>query len=276
VPVRKKKLLKRNRKRKAKVQVVSAIDWSSIELPVINWARVATFSSAGAIMVAFYVATLWIMDRPIDAVVINGAFERVTAVELEDLLTKHLQTGFLGADLGAIRAEVTGIPWVANATVRRRWPGSIEVGIVEQRPAATWGERGLLNTDGELFVDNATHVLAELPKLQGPAGSEQRVAEMYFNVDKRLQQYGIAAHAVSLDKRGAWELQLSNGISVRLGAKAVGDRLDRFFAALDSAVTLKLEQVDYIDMRYPNGFAIGWKAQKPLRAESEEGVQPNV
>ena len=79
------------------------------------------------------------MDRPINAVVINGAFARVSAIQLEDALAPHVQTGFLSADLNSMRAELTNIPWISNANIRRRWPGSIEVQVTEQRPAARWG-----------------------------------------------------------------------------------------------------------------------------------------
>jgi len=272
VPAKTHRLFKRNRKRRAKARLsVPVIHW-----PVINWARVITFSAAGVMVVAIYVTTLWLMDRPIDAVVINGAFARVTAVQLEDALAPHVQTGFLSADLNSMRAELTNIPWIANANIRRRWPGSIEVQVTEQRPAARWGKRGLLNVDGELFVDDATHLPAELPKLLGPEGSEARVAEMFFRIEKRLEQRGLAAVSLHLDKRGAWEMQLNNGIRVRFGARFIDDRIDRFFIALDKVISSSSEKVDYVDMRYTNGFAIGWKDRNPMRVKLTEGSEPHV
>lgn len=272
MPSKNHRLFKRNRKRRAKARLsVPKIKW-----PAINWARVITFSAAGVMVVTIYVATLWLMDRPINAVVINGAFARVTAVQLEDALAPHVQTGFLSADLNLMRTELTNIPWISNANIRRRWPGSIEVQVTEQRPAARWGERGLLNIDGELFVDDATHVPAELPNLQGPDGSEERVSEMFFRIEERLEQRGMAAVSLRLDKRGAWELQLNSGIRVRFGARFVDDRIDRFFAALDKVIAPKSEQVDYVDMRYTNGFAIGWKDRNPMRVKLTEGPEPHV
>jgi len=223
-----------------------------------------------------YVTMNWLMDRPIDAVVINSAFQRVSALQLEEALAPHVQTGFLSADLHSIRRKLADIPWVASASVRRHWPGSIEVKITEQRPAACWGERGLLNVEGELFVEDASHVPAELPRLAGPEGSERRVATMYFRIEERLEQRGMAATALQLDNRGAWELQLSNGIRVRLGASAVEHRLNRFFTVLDEVIAPRVEQVDYIDMRYTNGFAIGWKEQSPAHVNATEISEAHV
>jgi len=274
VPVKSKRLFKRNRRHKLRPATRSA--WAKLNWPDVNWRRLMVIAAIGSFGFSGYAAALWVMDRPIESVVINGAFERVSAMQVEDALSPHVQTGFLSADLPAMRAELIAIPWVANANVRRRWPGSIEVNIREERPAACWGDSGLLNFDGELFVRNVTHVPIELPRLAGPEGSEQRVARMFFAIQHRLEQRGMAAVALRLDRRGAWEVQLSSGIRVRLGASFVDQRLDRFFEAVDRIIAVEAERVDYVDMRYTNGFAIGWKDQKPMRAESREAGEPHV
>jgi len=271
---------KRNRKRKAKTQqadlfrgfdAVVKAGWNRVQ-----WMRLVTLSTVLAISLSVYVATLWLMNRPIQAVVIDGAFVRVSAIQVEDALESYIQTGFLSADLHAMRRQLRGLPWVANAKVRRRWPGTIEVAIEEQRSVARWGDAGLLNKNGELFIENVLHAPAELPLLSGPRGSERRVAKMYFRVQERLERRGMAAVSLRLDDRGAWEMQLISGIRVRLGARMVETRLDRFFAALDKVVAAQVENVDYIDMRYTNGFAIGWKDHALMNAKARNGVKPNV
>jgi cell division protein FtsQ len=271
--------MKRNRKRKTRTRsrpVLPRFDGSVFSGINIAWSRVATVLVVAIVAMMGHVATMWLLDRPIDSVVINGAFERVTAIQIEETLAPYIQTGFLNADLHGMRAELTNIPWVANASVRRRWPGLIEVQITEQRPSACWGERGLLNVNGELFVKDASHVPVELPRLDGPDGFEAKVTAMYFRIEERLEQRGMAAVSLRLDGRGAWEFELSNGIRVRLGATTVERRLDRFFVALDQVLSSQAEHVDYIDMRYTNGFAIGWKDRNPVRAQTEAGIRPHV
>jgi len=266
--------MKSNRERLA--EKIVRPHWLTLNLPAVNWARIATIGAVASLAFCGYAATMWVMDRPIAAVVINGAFERVTAMQVDDALSTHVRTGFLSADLRSMRAELLDIPWVANANVRRRWPGSIEVLIVEEQPAACWGEAGLLNIAGELFIENVQHVPAELPRLSGPEGTEQRVSQMFYAIEERLEQRGMAAVALQLDQRGAWEVRLSSGIRVRLGARFVTQRLERFFEALDKVVASQPEKIDYVDMRYTNGFAIGWKDQKPMRAQFTKEAEPNV
>ncbi len=271
---------KRNRKRKTKLRRPGRFDAAVANLRAtrvrVPWVRLITLCTVLAVSLSVYVATLWLMNRPIKAVVIDGAFERVSAVEVEDALGRLIQTGFLSADLHAMRRQLHDLPWVAGATVRRRWPGSIEVRIEEQRPAARWSDAGLLNIGGELFIENVAHAPAELPLLSGPRGTERRVAEMYFRIEERLQRRGMTALSLQLDDRGAWEMQLTSGVRVRLGARTVETRLERFFEALDKVIAIQIEDVDYIDMRYTNGFAIGWKSGTPQNAKTRDGAKSNV
>src|SRR5690606_4483638 len=120
----------------------------------------------------------------------------------------------------------------------------------------------LLNTRGELFLRNARHIPPELPQLAGPAGSEWRVAQPYLSAHGRLLEAGVGISALRLDARGALELELSNGIEVRFGRRQIEERLERFITAALPQIAGRTAAVHYVDMRYSNGFAIGWKADK--------------
>lgn len=246
-----------------------------VTLPSVNWRRVVGVLAAACVTAAVYVSTLWLMDRPITAVSVQGPFERVSAIQLEEVLAQHLHHGFLSTDLGKIQRAAVTLPWVATASVQRRWPGTLVVLVTEQQPAACWGDDGLLNQAGELFVQGEARAPAELPRLNGPVGTERRVAAMYFSIETQLEQRGFAALSLDLDERGAWTFRLNNGVVVRLGADAVERRIARFFHAIDNGVSVSSEQVAYVDMRYTHGFAIGWR-ERPARASSSEESEPHV
>lgn len=215
------------------------------------------------------------MDRPINSVRIEGRFERVTARQVEAAMLPFLDEGFLSLNIGEVQRAVARLPWVERASIRRSWPSALNVSVVEERAAARWGENGLLNVYGELFVQEAKHVPVELPHLSGPDGTQLQVAKRFFELDARLQQRGLHAVSLQLDARGSWELGLSNGIRVRLGAVDVDARAARFFVALDQVLAPLTEQVNYIDMRYTNGFAVGWKDKATMRFAGTGGTLPN-
>jgi cell division protein FtsQ len=58
-------------------------------------------------------------------------------------------------------------------------------------------------------------------------------------------------------------MTLGNGIDVRLGRKAVADRTDLFLNVVAGIITSRGKEIDYVDMRYGNGFTIGWKGSSP-------------
>jgi cell division protein FtsQ len=204
-------------------------------------------------------ALAWALDRPVRVISIDGSFQRVSPGQIEKAVAPFANQGFMSADLGDIQRAVESLPWVDHARIARRWPNSLRVTVTEQTAAARWGESGLLNTRGELFVRTATHVPAELPHLSGPEGSESQVAQRYLSVQGRMLEAGMRIAALRLDERGAWELDLDSGVTVRLGRRDVDERIERFIHTASQVISHRSTEISYVDMRYSNGFAIGWR-----------------
>src|SRR5688572_31255041 len=97
-------------------------------------------------------------DRPIGKVEVGGQFQRVAPVQIEEVIAPFRGAGFLSIDLDALRSALESIDWVDRARVERRWPNGVRVLITEHVPAARWGEDGLMNTRGELFLRGARHI----------------------------------------------------------------------------------------------------------------------
>lgn len=245
-------------------------------LPALNWRTLVKVAPAVLVIALVCVGTAWVVGQPIDTVRVAGAFERVSTVQVEAALSPHLSGGFLSADLNLLQHKLIGLPWIARASIRRKWPAFLEVMVEEERPAACWGEHGLLNTNGILFVEHASHVPVELPRLDGPPGTHSRVAKRYFDVQARLEQRGLSAVSLRLDQRGAWELKLSNGIAVRFSAAAIDEQLLRFFQALDHVISPRSKRIIYVDMRYTNGFAIRWKDGSAMKTAMAQEDRPNA
>jgi cell division protein FtsQ len=211
-------------------------------------------------------ALTWALDRPVRVISIDGSFQRVSPGEIEKAVAPFANQGFMSADLADVQRAVESLPWVDHARIARRWPNSLRVTVTEQTPAARWGEAGLLNTRGELFVRTATHVPAELPHLSGPEGTQSQVAQRYLAVQGRMLEAGMRIAALRLDERGAWEMDLDSGVTVRLGRRDVDERTDRFIHTASQVIAHRLTEINYVDMRYSNGFAIGWRNSSPPAA----------
>ncbi len=243
----------RNRRKEAK---------SELALPAIDWKR---WTPAVLALLAIAGATLAIrsaLNQPLRTVAVEGRFQRVQPLDVEKAVRQRVGTqGIVAVDLNAVGAAVRRIPWVDRATVARSWPSGLRVFVVEQTPVARWGETGLLNTRGELFVNDARHIPPELPELVGPPGSESLMTTRYLAVQGRLEEAGMRLAQLHLDERGAWEFVLDNGVRLRLGRLQVDERFDRFMAAAARIVASRAEEIAYVDLRYATGFAIGWKSK---------------
>ena len=243
-----------------------------IRMPKLPFKGLSLVTVAVAIVAFSYRFSVAVLDRPIDAITIEGPFQRVTALQIEEAISAQLGAGFFSADLDVIQARIAALPWIDEASIARRWPGTIEISVTEQVPAAIWGERGLLNTRGDLFVKNARHVPAELPRLEGPDGQSSVVAKRYLAMKDKLIPTGLDLRKVSLDARGAWSLLLSNGIEIRLGRRDVDARSQLFLDVAANIISSREAEIEFVDMRYSNGFTIGWKdgARSPV-GESTTG-----
>ena len=235
-------------------------------IPTIPFGRFAVVGLALTVLVMTYQFSTSMLDRPIRSIEINGPFQRMSALQIEEAIDDELRFGFLSANLGEIQRDVVDLPWIDHATVSRRWPSKIVISVTEQIPAACWGERGLLNTRGELFVANASHIPAELPRLSGPEDHAAAVAKRYLAIREQLIPLGLDVRRLELDARGAWDMTLQNGIDIRLGRRDVQDRTELFLDVVAGIVSSRETEINFVDMRYSNGFTIGWKdgARSPV------------
>ncbi|HMK84974.1 MAG TPA: cell division protein FtsQ/DivIB [Steroidobacteraceae bacterium] len=237
-----------------------------------EWRTHARRTALATLAVGSLAALSFALDRPVKVISMDGSFQRVSPGQIEKAVAPYANAGFMSANLDAIQRAVEALPWVDHARIQRRWPGSLHVTVIEQTAAARWGESGLLNTRGELFLRSATHVPTELPRLSGPEGTESQVAQRYMALQGRMLEAGLRIAALRLDERGAWEMDLDSGITVRFGRRDVDERIDRFVRTAAQVIAHRMHDISYVDMRYSNGFAIGWRnAQAPAAPPAKHG-----
>jgi len=218
----------------------------------------------------------WVLDRPIATVEVGGNFQRVAPVQIEGAVAPFRGSGFLSVDLDALQASLEKIAWVDRARVERKWPNGVRVVITEHVPAARWGEDGLMNTRGELFLRGSRHIPPELPQLNGPEGTQDEVAKLYLETYPRLLAVGMRLTRVEVDARGAWELTVGSDVVVRLGRQEVQNRLERFIRVASPMIAARGTDVNYIDLRYSNGFSVGWNPPAARVARDGKDKTPDA
>jgi cell division protein FtsQ len=230
-------------------------------LPTINWRRwLPALALVGALL-ATGMALRFALNQPLHRIAVEGRFQRVSPLDVEKAVRGAVgKSGLVTVDLEAVSRAVRAIPWVDGASVARSWPNGLTVYVDEQHPVARWGETGLVNVRGELFVNDARHIPAELPELVGPPGAQGVMTERFLRTQGRLVEADLRMSQLRLDERGAWEMSLDNGVALRLGRSKMDERFERFMGTAARVVTARAGEIAYVDLRYANGFAIGWRA----------------
>jgi cell division protein FtsQ len=226
----------------------------------IPWRRLLPLALGALAIASLFWMLRLALDQPLTRVEISGRFQRVQPLDVEKAVRGEVgKQGLVAVDLDAVSQAVRRIPWVDRASVARSWPQGLRVSVIEQVPVARWGETALLNARGERFVNDSRHLPPELPVLAGPPGYEAEMTGRYLALQPRLVEAGMRLARMQLDERGAWELQLDNGVTLRLGRQHIPERFERFMQAASRVVAARAAEIAYVDLRYSSGFAIGWR-----------------
>jgi cell division protein FtsQ len=220
-------------------------------------ARVSLISGifAGfAVLAGVFASLHWLLTPerfPLVRVEVVGTLKNTSPAQIEAAIP-GVSGNFFGLDLAEVRAGVERLAWVRRVAVRRVWPATLEVAVEEHVALARWGDDALVNTHGERFMAKSAE---PLPLFMGPGGSAAEVTRRYRRFSEIVEPLGTAIERVVLTQRQAWQLRLGNGMHVMLGRDPdlAEARLRRFVEAYPS---VRKKEHEYVDLRYPNGFAL--------------------
>jgi cell division protein FtsQ len=239
---------------------------------LLNLAADALYVAAAFLAAALaWHAALHAPYLPVRHVVLVGDVSGIEAEAVHEQLAGRVSGTFLTIDLDRVRRLLAELPRVRDVDARRAWPDTIVVRIERHVPLANWSARGLVSARGELFDGEPDPAL---PQLGGPPGAEREVVRRYLALRELAAPLGVEPVQVLASARYAWQVKLSNGMTVELGRddarQPIESRFARFVAAYPRAGAILNRQIDYVDLRYPNGFAI----RVPGLPGPEEQPQP--
>jgi len=217
----------------------------------------------GFVLMLALVAGVWQLSEyipselvPIENVQIEGTFVHLTRSDIRKQLEQALRGDYFTADIESIRASLLSLPWIEDASIRRQWPSTLQIRIVERQAVAYWSDDALLSDRGELFRPETIDTKMSIPKISGPDGLHHKVWSFLVKLHTDLSGLGLAVNELVLDERRSWTMLLSNGVELRLGRNDTERRIQRFVKVFSMRNAPNIDDVNYIDLRYPNGFAM--------------------
>ncbi len=203
---------------------------------------------------------------PIERVRIEGNFKNLATSAMQKQVVSVLQGGYFTVNLEAIRDALLQMPWVDDVSVRRDWPPSLDIHVTEKQAVAYWGKDSLISDKGELFTPQPLSHQMHLPQLDGPDQLHRAVWQFAAEVSTQLIKLGMHTEKVSLNDRRAWRVfvttdgvddqQNNSLIEINFGSTDTEKRLHRFLRVFAMSNAPSLKNIQVIDMRYPNGFAL--------------------
>ena len=220
-------------------------------------------------------AWIWRLDTimPIRSIQLAGTFEHLDQGEVEAVLRPYIGQGFFSLDIRSLQQALHDRPWADSVSVRRVWPDKLKVVIVEKKPLARWDDRHLLSDRAVVFAADAA-AFAHLPLLHAVNHPPAWVLARYRELEARFAAVDETLVALRVDSRGAFDVELINGLEIRLGRNEIGRKIGRLVSIYSDQILPRREQIRRLDLRYSNGFAVAWKADA-LRRSDEASLWSN-
>lgn len=204
----------------------------------------------------------------IDEIRVSGNRE-TSEIDIFDRVGLDGWTSLVGFDPEAARQRITSLPWVEAAAVRKVYPSTLEVKVVERAPFAIWqqGSRlSLIEKDGAVIAPlSGAHHLG-LPLVVG-SGAAQTASSFLARLAAFPELAGRVKGYVRVSER-RWDLRLDNGVTVRLPEHGAVAAL-RELAAMDKEQGLLSRDIEVVDMRLADRLVVRLSQQA---AETREAA----
>ena len=186
--------------------------------------------------------------------------ENSSVDDIREVAKKYVRSkSFFNVDINYLQSKIENIDWISSANIRRSYPNEIIIFVTEHIPIAIWNNKDYLNQFGEIFTANKKN--NKLPILISKNNKNKIIFEYLSLFSNDLIRHNINEKVVKIieDDIRSISVILSSGFTIKLGSKNVKEKIDIFFKVYQTLNSSDLSKMRYIDMRYSNGFSVGWK-----------------
>ncbi|QMW22372.1 cell division protein FtsQ/DivIB [Sandaracinobacteroides saxicola] len=160
-------------------------------------------------------------------------------------------------DLDGIRNRVKSLPWVADASVARRWPDTLVIRVTEKRPIALWQYRQrltLIDRNGQPLPSDDLTAFGALPIVIGATANDHAHALLAMLATQPRVAAGLDSATFVGDRR--WDVRLKTGETLALPEGPAASVALRKFAELDRRTPLTGRGFLRFDLRLPDKMVV--------------------
>lgn len=249
----------------------SAAGW--LRSRALRWGVVIALLLTATAAGLMYLARLGVFT--VDRVVVRGN-SRLSTGEVLMLIDGLKGESVFSADLARYRARLLDSPWVADATMRRVLPSTIDLRVIERVPIAVGrlGDQLFLVDPSGVIIDEygPQYAQYDLPIVDGlvsspangaPAVDGERARLVARFVDAIATLPAIRQHISQVDVTDSHNLIAildQDPVALRLGDRDFAARLQRY---LELAPSLKeqIREIDAVDLRFDERIPVSRKGK---------------
>lgn len=194
--------------------------------------------------------------------------------DIKKALAFHRDQPFTFLDLNQVQRDVENVGWVKSATIRRQFPGTLIVSVVERPRLAVWQYQGrdqVIDDTGQIIPEAVASKFPDLPLIVGEGANETAsdIIEL-LRARPQLMQRVFALQRVDTRR---WNILLKNGTLIKLPAVNQDQAMTRLdlLIAQQRVLDQGLAEIDLLD---PNALVV--VPLEPRNASTAKPAAPSA
>tara|TARA_B100001093_G_scaffold31966_1_gene27627 strand:- start:222 stop:917 length:696 start_codon:yes stop_codon:yes gene_type:complete len=200
------------------------------------------------------------INFPINHITLGQKALNVNESDIFKIAESYLKNkSFFNINMDYLKNSIEKVDWVRNANIRRSYPNKVIIFIEEYKPVAVWNNDFYISENGNIF--SANKIEKKLPKLSSFANRNIIIFEYFSLISDGILNNKIneKIYQIKEDEIRSLTVSFASNIAVKFGSQNIKERIDIFLKVYKTLNSSDLKKIRYIDMRYSNGFSIGWK-----------------
>ena len=199
----------------------------------------------------FSVYKLNMLNYPIDEVDINTNDVNYNQQRIDNLISTIYGKDLISLDISNIQKYIVEDIWIKDAEISKSFPSTIKIKIIQHQPFAIYNSKLMMRDGSIIKSDNISYELPVVEDNTNNVSNSRRIlnisTENLNKIDLKIKRIEIFNSLVRIHT-SKYTL-ISDRLNLELN-------LNRLTLSLNDLVEAFDQEINSIDMRYSNGFAI--------------------
>ncbi|WP_230660394.1 cell division protein FtsQ/DivIB [Psychrobacter sp. I-STPA10] len=168
---------------------------------------------------------------------------------------------FFSTNLPVLQDAALQMPWIEDVSIQRDWNRGIVISVLPRQPVAKFGSERLIDAQGQAYIPADARSLQQpnFVTLQGGTEQSALIMQMMQQVNMWYAPADIKVQDIFLSPRMTWLFRFDNGMRIIVDNENTYQKLFAVSQILVNQLASRRDEIQSIDLRYKNGFAITWK-----------------